>query len=405
MVIALPSRIMNYNVSAASPTDELLTLGQILSEVGDYASTVLDHDHLSLSRKCGTRLKKVVGELKARNSHFSVEGLYDILPEKPGLSDKSELTMMTVSELHYQYRRWPLRHKERTAKGRERLTFYYEGRIVRELLHRKAANKGEQFKIDYCVATYNNELENLSFILSRPVKLDDDKIFPDSSRIYTTDELTALIRLYSDYRDVTEREILTECVDLALDQLKTDKDTFTSLPLLTVIAELGSRKTIRVPEWVNRRLCDIVKNSESSKEYALAEAMLTLDMVNCDTSFERKAQRIINHCYKRAFADDAKIDEQIYGLHVAVTCCDYVTRFSVRKTAALWNKVSSRILSSGIVLTSKKIFQLLEIAKELEGFAPIETKSKEALKQLLEELAKSDFPEAKAYNRIIELKF
>ena len=53
MVVSLPSRVMNYKVSAASPTDELVTLGQILSEVGDYASSILDRDHLSLTRKCG----------------------------------------------------------------------------------------------------------------------------------------------------------------------------------------------------------------------------------------------------------------------------------------------------------------------------------------------------------------
>lgn len=404
MVSVLPSRIMNYNVSSASPTDELITIWQILSEVGDYASTVLDREHLSLSRKCGTRLRKVVGELKARDSLFSDEGLYDICPDKSGLSDKSELATLTIEELHSLYRCWPIRHKERAAKGCEHLTFYYEGRIVRELLHRKAANKREQFKIDYCVATYNYELENLSFIFSRSVKLDEDKIFPDSGRIYTADELVALIRLYSDYRDVTEREILIEYVDFALDLLESDKDT-SPLSLLTVIAELGRRKTIRVPEWVIKRLYCTIKDLESSKDCALAEAMLTLDMVNCDMSFEHKAQRIINRCYKAAFVDDVNIDEQIEYLHTAVTCCDYVTRFSVRKTATLWDKVSSRILSSDMVLTSKKIFQLLEIAKELENCAPVEAKSKEALKQMLEELAKSDSPESKAYNRIAELKF
>lgn len=401
MLSALPSRIMNYTVSASSPTDELLTLGQIFSEVGDYASTILDREHLSLSKKCGIRLAKIVGELVSRQSIQSVESLYD-MPEAEPVS--IDFAAMTIEELHSLYRRWPIRHKERGAKGREHLTFYYEGRIIRELLHRKAANKGEQFKIDYCIATYNNELENMSFIFSLPVKLDDDKIFPDSGRKYTADELTALIRLYSDYRDVTEREMLIEYMDIALEMLESDKDT-ASLPLITAIAELGRRKRIRVPEWVNRRLCDIVKDNKSSKDYELAEAMLTLDMVNRDMAFERKAQRIINCCYKCTFADDANIDGQIEYMHTAVTCCDYVTRFSVRKAAALWNEISNRIFSSGVVLAPRKIFQMLEAAKDLESCVSIETKSKETLKQMLENLEKSDFSEAKAYNRIIELKF
>ena len=242
MVSALPSRIMDYNVSAASPTDELLTLGQILSEVGDYASTVLDREHLSLSRKCGTRLRKVVGELKARNSLFSVEGLYDICSNITDLSDKSELATMTVSELHSLYRRWPICHRERETQGREHFTFYHEGKIVNELLRRKAANKAEQLKIDYCVATYHNELDNMSLVFSRPVQIDGEKLFTDSEKRYTPDELTALIRLYSDYRDIVERELLVEYVDYALDLLKRDIDTASTLRLLTEIAELGRRK-------------------------------------------------------------------------------------------------------------------------------------------------------------------
>lgn len=35
MVIALPSRVMSYKVSAVSPTEELITIGQILSEVAE----------------------------------------------------------------------------------------------------------------------------------------------------------------------------------------------------------------------------------------------------------------------------------------------------------------------------------------------------------------------------------
>ncbi len=61
MVLALPSRIMNYKVSAVSPTNELIILGRILSEVGDYACTVLDKEHLSFSRKCTNRLKRLSG--------------------------------------------------------------------------------------------------------------------------------------------------------------------------------------------------------------------------------------------------------------------------------------------------------------------------------------------------------
>lgn len=412
MVSALPSRIMDYNVSAASPTDELLTLGQILSEVGDYASTVLDREHLSLSRKCGIKLRKVVGELKARNSLFSVEGLYDICSNITDLSDKSELATMTVSELHSLYRRWPIRHREREEQGREHFTFYHEGRIVNELLRRKASNKAEQLKIDYCVATYHNELDNMSFVFSRPVQIDGEKINPDNERSYTPDELTALIRLYSEYRDIMERELLVEYVDYALDLLEQDMDTSSILQLLTEVAELGRRKIIRIPEWINRTLEDTVNycsslkaNASGNEGSALSEAMLTLQLLNGDDSLMRKARRIINRCYKSVFDESADLGVRIENLHTAVTCCDYVPRFSVRKAAALWNELSDKALSADTKLSSRHIFMMLETAKECENYASISAESKDRLKRMLDETANTGSIESKAYNMIVGLKF
>lgn len=248
MPTVLPSRIMNYKVTAASPTDELVTLGQIFSEVGDYASSVLDNDHLSFTRKCASRLKRVVEELMARRCIQSAEDLYEMPERSPG---EFCLTEMSIGELHNLYRRWPIRHRERAAKGREHNTFYLEGRILREMLQRKPANKGEQLKIDYCAATYSNELENLSLISSLPVKLDENKIYPDYKRHYTLEELAALISLYEGYRDIAEREILIEYVDFALDLLEKEVYSFASFRLLGQLADLGCKKVINIPDWVN----------------------------------------------------------------------------------------------------------------------------------------------------------
>lgn len=251
MVSALPSRVMNYKVSVASPTDELITVGQILAEVGDYASTILDREHLSFTRKCATRLKKVVGELMARRCIQSTEDLYEI-PE--GTNDDADLTSMTVGQLHSLYRRWPIRHEQRLADGREHFTYYYEAHIVNELKKRKAANKDEQLKIDYCIATYNNELDNMSFIFSCPVKINDDKIYPDRTRVYSPDELAEFIGRYSNYRDVVEREILIEYVDYALDLLQRNVSDSHSLRLLTQIADLDRREIINIPQWLTAQL-------------------------------------------------------------------------------------------------------------------------------------------------------
>ena len=401
MLTVLPSRVMNYRVSAASPTDELVTLGQILSEVGDYMSAILDRDHLSLSRRCATRLRKVVGELMARKRIESPDDLYEmpasaVAGEDPGA--------MTVSELHAHYRLWPMRHQEREAMGREHLTFCHEGRIVRELLTRKPADRSERLKIDYCLATYGNELENLSFILSLPLKADADNAYPDPGRDYSPEELVSLIRRHSSFRDIIGREILVEYVDIALDLLERDnqqpttenrqRKTDNTLALLTELSELRRRQTIRIPAWVDRKLEEAVNSalaSATTGDPGLPLAMLALEMVNGDSSLTDKATAMINRCYKRAFDESAGVGERIASLHTAVMCCDYVTRFSPLEAASCWNHLATLLLtpspltldSSPLTLDSSPL-TLLETARELESFAPISPESKEKLTQLVQ---------------------
>ena len=398
--MVLPSRVMNYRVSAASPTDELVTLGQILSEVGDYMSAILDRDHLSLSRRCATRLRKVVGELMARKRIESPDDLYEmpasaVAGEDPGA--------MTVSELHAHYRLWPMRHQEREAMGREHLTFCHEGRIVRELLTRKPADRSERLKIDYCLATYGNELENLSFILSLPLKADADNAYPDPGRDYSPEELVSLIRRHSSFRDIIGREILVEYVDIALDLLERDnqqpttenrqRKTDNTLALLTELSELRRRQTIRIPAWVDRKLEEAVNSalaSATTGDPGLPLAMLALEMVNGDSSLTDKATAMINRCYKRAFDESAGVGERIASLHTAVMCCDYVTRFSPLEAAACWNHLATLLLTPSPLTLDSSPLTLLETARELESFAPISPESKEKLTQLVQTIARVD---------------
>lgn len=405
MYTALPSRIMDYNVSSASPTDELMTLGRILSEVGGYASTLLDREHLSLSRKCGIRLRKVVGELASRQSIRSEGDLYEMPRSELSCSD---LSALSITELHDLYRRWPIRHREREAEGRERFTFYLEGRIVGELMRRKPAGKAQQLEIDYCVATYHNELDNMSLVFSRPVMVDGEKINPEYGRSYSPDELSALIRLYSGYRDILEREILVEYVDYALDFLESGSDGISSPGLIAELAELGRRKILRVPVWVDRKLEETVRRAlrtGTANDSELALAMLTLQMLDGDSTLTREARRIINRCYKTALEDGPDLGGRIESLHTAVTCCDYVSRFSVRKAASLWNELSGDILSSGKGLSSRHIFQMLEIAEECGDYAPVSAESRHRLGEMLARMSDTFLPEARAYGRIAALKF
>lgn len=198
---ALPYSVTSYAITPSSPTGELLTLGRIYDEVGDYASTILDSAHRALTRLCRRRSAAVTRELRRRGILTGEATLPSPLaaPAVPAAHDSdsstvetivaqavpsrathgpnasslitmtSDLTQMSISELYHHYLAWPQRHEALIDAGHEPLDFSYEALIIRELQQRTAANPDEQLKKDYCLLTYRNELRNLSPILSLPL--------------------------------------------------------------------------------------------------------------------------------------------------------------------------------------------------------------------------------------------
>lgn len=395
------NRIADYPITAVTPTDDLLTLGRYYSEIGGYASTVASCETLAFAKQCASRLRLVTDELVKRRIIKSADDLYGAPIDSAILKP---LNSLSVDELEQLFRQSGLRQDIRRTQGREPLTLYVESKIVRELERRNPANSSERLKIDYCSAVYRNELDNLSFLLSKPLLADPDKIYPDSSRNYTFDDLAALIALYRGCRDVTEREILIEYIDIALDLLESYADDRTSLGLIAEIAGVGAAKIIKIPGRINNKLEECVRRSlsESYEDRAeLVVPMLTLHMINGDLSLERKSRQIINRCYKSVCDNIGEPAKLIYDLNIAVTCCDYVTRFSVRKMSACWNTLSHHLLVSGCSLTARQIFQLLDTAKELDEFTQLSETSKARLKSMLYEKAILDSPESKAYNKMV----
>lgn len=400
MLSALPPRIMNYPVSATSSAEELLTLGQILSEVGDYASTVLDRPHLSLAKRCAVKLRKVVGELISRGCIESAEDLYTISSEaEPAGTD---FAAMTVGELYALYRRRPLRQQARAEAGREHLTYYYEARIINELKRRKAAGKGEQLKIDYCLLTYRNELDNLSFIFSKPVDTGRERISPETGRHYTPTELTSLIRLYTNYHDIAERELLVEYVDIALDLMAVASDKWRSLELASEILELGRRKIIAVPSWVGDFLAEALRQSRINSNVPASQTvlpLLTLHIHNGDPKLERRAARIINSCYRDVVetASQEDLPYTIGSLYTAVTFCTYVRRYNVLRIGTCLNELCTYIFSTNAVLSTSEILHLLSVVSKIENFTAVCPEIKPALLNFLAQRAAADDLEARAY--------
>ena len=360
-------------MSAKSPVDELFTLGRIYGDLGDYARTILDRRHMSLSRQCSERLDKVVSELRARGCIQSEDDLF----ETPGSeTTTSDLTAMGVDELYTHYLRSPLRREQRITEEREHFTYYYERRIVRELLTRKASDTAEQFKIDYCAITYGNDLENLSRVLSLPMSGKGDRLEYDPDRIYTPAELLALIKQYAGYRDIEERELLIEYVDVALDSILEAEDKTYVLALATEIAELGRKKIVSCPRWVT----DVIEEGlDSAQDCDKVLPMLTLSAIRNDEALECKAQRIVNRCYKSCLT--APTTDMLY---VAVLCSDYVSRYNVHKMASVWNHLCESVLNSETDASTSQLAMLLEISEEIAPYADLSTELISRLTQALE---------------------
>lgn len=245
-------------------------------------------------------------------------------------------------------------------------------------------------------------LENLALILPLPEKVDDDKIFPDQTRKYSPEELAALLHLYGKYRDMTELEILHKYVDYALDMLKDSPRLPEMTRLITEVADLGRKEIIHIPAWIYKALQDAVTR-DTGNPTELVEPLLLLYLVNNDREVQRKARQIINSCYRAALESETELSDRIDCLHVAVTCCDYVSRFNVRKAGEAWNAISRQIIAESCNLSADKIFYLLEAANELAGFTPISSDARQKLKNRLMETATPHSIAACAYSRYAAL--
>jgi hypothetical protein len=370
-------QILQYLVKTSSTVEELTVLCRLLAEMGGYASTVLDREHAALSRRCAALQAKAEEELLRRGAIADSDEIYRVPDEDIDATDLSELS---VAQLETQYRRRGVRIDRRLGEGREPFTYYYEGRIVRELLTRKALDTAEQFKIDYCAITYGNDLENMSRVLSLPMSGKGDRLEYDPYRSYTPAELLALIKLYSGYRDIEERELLIEYVDVALDSIREAEDKASVLALATEIAELGKKKKVSCPRWVT----DVIEEGlESAQDCDKVLPMLTQSAIRNDESLERKAQRIVNRCYKSCLTAPT-----VDMLYVAVLCSDYVNRYSVRKMASVWTHLCESVLDSETDVPTSQLVMLLETSEEIAPYADLSDELSTRLTQTLETRAR-----------------
>ena len=334
---------MDYRVSASSPTGELLTLGSILEEAGAYASTSSDRSRRAFSRRCDAKFRRVASELRSRNCTAA--------PDDVCTATSADLRTLSIGDLYRLFRGRTRRQSRRAAEGREPLTCWPESDILAELRHRKAADRDEQLKIDYCAIAHSNELENLSIVLALPLEASGEPHPSVSGRDSSPEELLSLIEQYADFRSVRGRETLVRAADLALDLLGPDfgPDSATSSPsasaslpaslpasfsahperleLLAAIADLRLRRVIVIPAWVDTALERTVTAALKDPDFdqlALAIPLLTLHLLTGNPAHERHASHIINHAYRDALRPDLPASLRLRAHRLALSCPDYL---------------------------------------------------------------------------------
>ena len=373
-----------YKISNSSPIEDLLVLENIYSELGGFTSTILSEKYFAFSQECVKQLNLIANVLERYKG-----GTVKIEKEKVPSNEGLDFSSLSIAELYYLYRAWPERHKEREVDGREHMTFYFEGQIVREMKRRKNLTESDQLKVAYCEITYRCELENLSNIFSIPVSISSDsEVATVKFQYCTPSELCALITSHSEYKSIEEREFLIECIDEALDRLQSTSEKTSLLDLVSEISEVRRRKIVKVPSWTLDYLDDAINRATRNfliPETDLVLPILTLNLQRRSPELVNKAEHIINQCYISALEKDEILEERVNDLHMAVIYCDYVKGFSIQKVGILWNELAAMVISTSSSVSYNIISKMLEMADECENFTNISSEQKEKLKQVLEE--------------------
>ena len=373
-----PRRITEYRIDASVSTEELEVLALLFSESQDYFSSVAEKGHINMASFCRRQLEEVRREIILRHGISFYDRIFVIPDEK---IDSSNLSTLSISQLEILYRQRELRLEARMEEGRETFTRFFETRIVKELERREASDALDQLKKDYCLLTNKNELEHISTILGLPLWNKD--VCPDGEADKSIEALTAYIRLYSKFRTLSERECLVEYVDSALDILGTTSEMQPLANLASEIAELDRKRIVKCPKWVNKTLSHAVKEwfkAPMVHETEMVMPLLTLAMIKDDLTLERRAQHIINQCYKRCVSGLCTVDD----IFAAITYSTYVTRFSVRKVTACWNVYCNNVVAPMYKdILSCHLFRLIESANEIGEFTSIEIALKERLIEML----------------------
>lgn len=379
-----------------------MVMCRMLLEVGDYASTILDKAHQMYSRKCLAINKKIEKELIKRKAVQSLDEVYDAPSDT---IDSSDLSVLSINQLETLYRQWQLRFNERLRERRQTLTRFFETRIVKEMKSRKNITAAEQLRIVYCDRTNRDELHNISAIIELPL----GNAYLDISRCHTPQEILAIINSLRRYKTVAEREMLIETVEKAIDFIDHNRDLNIAVNLAAEVVELNDCEVVSCPKWIKDYLLEKVKRwKKQPLDFDRDKIIPYLSIWISDKSARWRAVRILNTCYSNCLVSDAStnISELLEDMYLVEQCCTFVTRYNVRKLAAVWNRCCDRIAATcGLkALSTTQITKLLFVANSIVDYAPISPAHRKALSSILADRAIAGDFEAEIYVHTHSLK-
>lgn len=275
------------------------------------------------------------------------------------------LSTLSVPELEKLFVSSSCRFEQKLKEGREPLTRYFETRIVSELQRRRPASHAEKTRIDNYIKANKAEIDNLCAITRLPL----GKCDIDISHHIAPKEMMSLIDSLKDYETVSEREMLIEIVDKAIDYIAAHRDTPLSPDLAARLIELKKRGSAMCPDWIEQYLLETIRKWQKTppaSETHMVIPLLTASAYYNDRKSGRKAVRILNRLYRsiilsdkpsgaRALTDAASNvklsenpslpdnpiagtalpeDDFIAGLYLVEQCKEFVTHYSPRKMSA-----------------------------------------------------------------------
>lgn len=320
----IPHYIFNIKITNTTSPEVLEILRRLLVELHGYASASTQKEFTTIVSQCVSRLRQIERQLHRQDS---LQSLPDLFAPPAGNFDGHPLSSLSISQLDCLYRQRPRRIQARIAAGLEPVTRYLESQIAAELASRKAADIIEQLKIDYCLTTHRIEMLRMARLLGLPYE-------PESKTASTPPSLTpetilAEINRLRTPHTLSERESLVRIADCAIDNLRLSSDLQSLAPLAAELIELQRRNILRIPAWVNQYLSKAINQwtrTPRVPDTQMVLPLLTSAIATRDWPLQRRAQRIINRCYRACLAGTPTPADIL----TATTFSSFIPRFNPR---------------------------------------------------------------------------